>query len=44
MNRGYQVSLITMEILQAEEQAEKEPEHMTIQQQMNEFQRRMKTL
>lgn len=33
-----------MEILQAEEQAEKEPEHLTIQQQMDDLQRRMKTL
>lgn len=33
-----------MEILQAEEQAVKEPEHQTIQQQMDELQKRMKAL
>ncbi len=37
-------SKTAMEILQAEEQAEKEPEHLTIQQQMDDLQRRMKTL
>jgi hypothetical protein len=37
-------SKTAMEILQAEEQAEREPEHLTIQQQMDELQRRMKEL
>ena len=37
-------SKTAMEILQAEEQAVKEPEHQTIQQQMDELQKRMKAL
>jgi ribosomal protein S2 len=37
-------SKTAMEILQAEEQAEKEPEHLTIQQQMFEMQRNMEKL